>query len=149
MKTIPLKIKRLNKFVKLPKYETEQAACFDLEAFLPDNDFLTIAPGHSAVVRTGLAFEIPTGYKVNIHSRSGHGFKHGISLANSEGKIDADYRGEVLIKLKNDGPRNFTIYNGVRIAQAEIEEVIVAEFVEVEELSETDRGEGGFGHTGM
>ncbi len=133
-----------------PTYGTSGAACFDLYAIL-DNDVQAdaILPGCSFVVRTGLAFEVPPGYVLQIYSRSGHGFKHGVRLANCAGIVDADYRGEVLVCLHNDNPDDaFVINNGDRIAQAMLMPVPRVTFHVVEQLSITERGEGGFGSTG-
>lgn len=151
-----LKIKRLHPGATLPRYATEGAACFDLHALLeqdigsePDKPHpLIIKPGCAGQLRTGLAFEIPPGWVMEVFSRSGHGFKHGVRLVNSVGVIDADYRGEVQVALHNDGRGRFLVRHGDRIAQARLVPAPQVQMVEVEELSETARGAGGFGSTG-
>lgn len=146
----PVKVKRLTETAKPPVYATAGAACFDLHADAPPGfpPVMTLPAGSSIDIPTGLAFEIPAGFCMRIYSRSGHGFKNGVRLANCVGVIDSDYRGEVRVKLTNDGRRDVAIAYGDRIAQAEIVPVHLAEFIEVDELSETARGEGGFGSTG-
>lgn len=139
-----LKIQPLHPDAQPPRYATHGAACFDLVAI----DGAEIPPMFAATLRTGLAFEIPEGYEMVILSRSGHGFKHGIRLSNSVGCIDSDYRGEVMVRLHNDGDRPFVVEPGDRIAQAKIVPVQRIEFEVVAELSATARGEGGFGSTG-
>jgi len=127
----------------VPQYQTPGAACFDLHAI---NDGI-VSHDAACVFGTGLALEIPEGYKINVYSRSGHGFKHGIRLANGTGIIDSDYRGELMVKLVSDGGL-LAVKAGDRIAQAEIAKVDRAEFVEVASLPETERGAGGLGSTG-
>lgn len=139
-----LKLKRLHPSATIPKYQSYGAACFDLHAI----DSGIIAPGTAMTFGTGLAVEIPEGWRMDIYSRSGHGFKHGVRLVNCVGKIDADYRGEIKVRLENNGSEPFTVEAGDRIAQAELNRVYRTEFVVVEELSATDRGTGGFGSTG-
>lgn len=139
-----LKTKKLHPDAIVPSYATEGAACFDLHSI----ETMTIGAGAAHTFRTGLAFEVPPGWRMDVYSRSGHGFKHGIRLANCVGKIDADYRGEVMVRLHNDGLAPITINAGDRIAQAELNTVCRANFILVDELSETARGEGGFGSTG-
>ena len=104
--------------------------------------------GQSRQFRTGLAFEIPDGYVMLVYSRSGHGFKSGVRLANGTGIIDSDYRGPMLVRLHNDGQLPFNVRNGDRIAQCLLMPAPQVEIVQVEELSETDRGDGAFGSTG-
>jgi dUTP pyrophosphatase len=129
----------------IPGYATMGAACFDLCAI----DDGTVPSDCSMVFRTGLCFEIPEGYVMQVFSRSGHGFKNGVRLSNATGIIDSDYRGELMIKLHNDGDWNFKVKAGDRIAQAMVIPVDTVQFEEVEELSETERGMGGLGSTGM
>jgi dUTP pyrophosphatase len=146
-----LKLKRLTETAKLPIYATDGAACFDLHADIAERILLSpieIPGGGSAIIATGLAFEIPRGYCVRVYSRSGHGFNYGVRLANSVGIIDSDYRGEVFVKLHNDHRLPFVVRHGDRIAQAELAMVIRAQFDESESLSETARGAGGLGSTG-
>ena len=147
-----VKIKQLHKDAKKPTYATDGAGCFDLYAVVNDEIHgeapLVIPPGQNASVRTGLAFEIPPGFVLDIFSRSGHGFKSGIRLVNSVGQIDSDYRGEVLIGLHNDRRAKFSVRNGDRIAQGRIIPVPRVSFEFVDELSPTARGTGGLGSTG-
>ena len=149
-----LKIKQLDYRAQLPVYATTGAACFDLHAIvthdcMPDETPLEdMPPNLPRVIRTGLAFEIPEGYVMLVYSRSGHGFKNGVRLANCVGVIDSDYRGEVMVKLHNDSCFAFNVYNGDRIAQAMIIPVQQVQFELVEELSSTERGSGGMGSTG-
>lgn len=149
MNNVTVKIKKLHPEAIVPRYATAGAACFDLHAII-ENDIGAdgILPGHSYTFRTGLAVGIPDGWRMDVYSRSGHGFKYGVRLANGTGKIDSDYRGEVLVCLHNDGPDVFIVNHGDRIAQAEINPVHLAQFVLADELSDTARGEGGFGSTG-
>ena len=131
----------------LPQYETAGAAGMDIRAYLDDP--LTINPGERALVPTGLFMEIPEGYEVQIRARSGLAIKKGIGLVNGIGTIDSDYRGEVKVPLINWGQEPFTVSNGERIAQMVAAAYIKAEIEPAEELSETERGAGGFGHTGV
>ncbi|GFO59444.1 deoxyuridine 5'-triphosphate nucleotidohydrolase [Geomonas silvestris] len=126
---------------------TEQAAGVDLHAAL-EGEACVLHPGERALVPTGIALEIPPGYEAQVRPRSGLALRHGISLVNSPGTIDADYRGEVGVILINHGNEPFVIENGERIAQLVFARYERARFVEVEELGETERGAGGFGHTG-
>ncbi|CAD5377380.1 Deoxyuridine 5'-triphosphate nucleotidohydrolase [Pseudomonas sp. OF001] len=144
-----LKVKKLHPEALLPRYGSEYAGCFDLHALLPETGGARLLPGDSLVVRTGLAFEIPASWSMDVFSRSGHGFKNGVRLANCVGIIDADYRGEVMVKLVNEGKAPLDILHGDRIAQAKLVPAPLVHFVEVEELGETARGEGGFGSTGV
>lgn len=140
-----IKIKKLHPSAKEPTYGTDGAACFDLYSV---SDTVVHARD-SAVIRTGLAFEVPEGYVMKIYSRSGQAFKHDVRLSNCVAIIDSDYRGEVVVKLANDNNDVALIVKaGDRIAQAEITPIIRAEFKEVEELSDTKRGDRGFGSTG-
>ena len=141
-----IKIKLLSALAQLPAYATAGSACFDI-ATIDDN--VDITPGSSAVLKTDLAFEIPEGFVMMVYSRSGHGFKNGIRLANSTGVIDSDYRGELMVKLHNDSSRIFSVNRGDRVAQAMIIPVQQVEFEAVEDLTNTDRGTGGFGSTGV
>lgn len=150
MNTQTLKIKRLHPDAVIPEYQTPGAACFDLHAVIDDySKSTTIKPGQSATFRTGLSVEIPEGWRMDVFSRSGHGFKCGVRLANGTGKIDSDYRGEIMVCLHNDGPLPLLVIDGRRIAQAEINPVYRAVFEVVDELTETERGTGGFGSTGV
>lgn len=144
MSTITLPVRRLHPDAILPKYATIGAACFDLHAI----EGGVVGDGLPVMFATGLAFEIPPGYVLQVHSRSGHGFKHGVRLSNCTGIIDSDYRGEVMVKLVADGGGFLNIRPGDRIAQAMLTLAPVVELVERDELSTTERGTGGFGSTG-
>ncbi len=146
---IPLRIKRLpnNDDLPLPQYMTPHSAGMDLAAAVTAP--LTLKPGERALVPTGLAIALPDGYEAQIRPRSGLAIKHGISMVNTPGTIDADYRGEIRVILINHGSEPFTINRGERIAQMIIAPVTRVEIVQVEDLDETDRGAGGFGHTGV
>ena len=131
----------------LPCYETINSAGMDLRAYLPDGE-MVIKPMQRALVPTGLFMEIPVGYEGQVRPRSGLAIKSGITVLNSPGTIDADYRGEVKVILINLSDQEFVIKSGDRIAQLVIAKCEQMEVVEVETLSETERGAGGFGHTG-
>ena len=139
-----LKIKRLSEDAIIPAYQSELAAGMDLHSI---EDYI-LKPMERKLIKTGLAFEIEKGYEVQIRPRSGLAFKHGITVLNSPGTIDADYRGEIMVLLINLGNEEFEIKKGERIAQAVIAPVVQAKIVEVNELSDTKRGEKGFGSTG-
>lgn len=143
---ITIKVHKLPHFKgDLPKYETEGASGMDIRAQVSQN--LKIGPGERFLVPTGISVEIPTGYEIQIRPRSGLAIKKGITLLNTPGTIDSDYRGEIMIILANMGQEIFEIHDQDRIAQMVLCPVVKAELVE-QELSETDRGEGGFGSTG-
>ena len=131
----------------MPAYETVNSAGMDLRAYLPDGE-LVIRPMQRALVPTGLFMEIPVGYEGQVRPRSGLAIKSGITVLNSPGTIDADYRGEVKVILINLSDADFIIKSGDRIAQLVIAKHEQPEVVAVETLSETERGTGGFGHTG-
>lgn len=130
----------------IPSYGSEEAAGADVRAHISED--IVLEPGERTLVPTGVKIALPTGYEVQVRPRSGLAFKHGISVVNTPGTIDSDYRGEVKIILINHGKEPFIITPGMRIAQLVVAEVIHMEFVEVSCLSETLRGAGGFGHTG-
>lgn len=135
----------------LPSYETEGAAGADIRANLPPADReagLTLAPMERRVVPTGLRVEIPRGYEMQIRPRSGLAFKHGITLPNTPGTIDSDYRGPLGVILVNLGDQPYTIHHGDRIAQMIVAPVVQVRLQVVEALDRTARGEGGFGSTG-
>lgn len=135
----------------LPAYETPGSAGADIRANLLPEDResgFTLDPMHRAVVPTGLRVEIPVGFEMQIRPRSGLALKHGITLPNTPGTIDSDYRGPLGVALINLGPEPYTIHHGDRIAQMIVAPVIQVQFQEVETLSETARGAGGFGSTG-
>lgn len=143
-----LKVKRVGPVdVPLPAYESKDAAGLDLRAALGEP--VTIAPGSRKLIPTGLALEIPRGFEGQVRPRSGLAFKRGITIVNSPGTIDADYRGEVGIVLINHGEEPFQVEPGSRIAQLVIAPVQQVEIEEVSELSETSRGAGGYGSTGV
>lgn len=132
----------------MPCYETINSAGMDLRAYLPDGE-LVMKPMQRALVPTGLFMEIPVGYEGQVRPRSGLAIKSGITVLNSPGTIDADYRGEVKVILINLSENDFVIKSGDRIAQLVIAKCEQMEVVEVETLSDTERGAGGFGHTGV
>lgn len=135
----------------LPAYETPGAAGADLRANFSEEtrDGVTLAPGARALIPTGLRLEIPQGYEVQIRPRSGLALKHGITLPNTPGTIDSDYRGPLGVIVLNAGQDSFHIAHGDRIAQMIVAPVVQAKFEMAAELSETDRGSGGFGSTGV
>ena len=130
----------------LPAYETASSAGMDLRAFVDDD--VVLKPFERKLIPTGLYIELPEGYEAQIRPRSGLAIKSGITVLNSPGTIDADYRGEIKVILINLSKDEFTIKSGDRICQMVIAKHEKAEFVEVNEISETERGAGGFGHTG-
>ena len=132
----------------LPQYETAGAAGADLRANLPDRGSVTLQPMERAIVPTGLRMAIPLGYEVQIRARSSMAYKHGIGLPNAPGTIDSDYRGPVGAIMINFGTESYTIHHGDRIAQMVVAPVVQADFSAVSALSDTARGEGGFGSTG-
>jgi dUTP pyrophosphatase len=132
----------------LPAYQSAHAAGLDLLAAVPDDKPLTMAPGQRALVPTGLMIAVPPGHEAQVRPRSGLALKHGVTVLNSPGTVDADYRGEVSVLLINHGDAPFTIRRGERIAQLVIAAVTQANLVAVASLSSTDRGSGGFGSTG-
>ena len=132
----------------LPAYQTNDAAGLDLMAAVAENEPLTLAPGQYALVPTGLAMALPPGYEAQVRPRSGLAAKHGVTVLNSPGTIDADYRGEIKVILINHGQTAFVVMRGERIAQMVIAPMVQAALVPVATLSATDRGAGGFGSTG-
>jgi len=132
-----------------PAYETAGAAGFDLRAAVPENAPVTLAPMQRLLIPTGLSFALPAGFEMQIRPRSGLAYKNGVTVLNSPGTIDSDYRGEIKILLINLGNENFIIARGMRIAQAVIAPVIQAEFTVAADLPDTERGAGGFGSTGQ
>ncbi|EPZ51116.1 dUTP diphosphatase [Bacteriovorax sp. BAL6_X] len=150
-RVVDLKVKKLEHYdssFDLPQYETTGAAGADLRAHLENKDGLVIAPGARVLVPTGLSFEIPHGYEVQIRPRSGLSFKTDLLVVNSPGTIDCDYRGEVKIILGNFGKEDFIIKHGERVAQMVMAPVWQARISAVDELTDTERGAGGFGSTG-
>ena len=139
-------IKRLSKEISLPKYETAGSSGMDLAANIAGN--ISIDPGKTAIIPTGLALSVPKGFEVQIRPRSGLAAKQKISVLNTPGTIDSDYRGEIKVILINLGQETFKVEKGSRIAQMVVCPVVQAQIKEVEDLSETERGKGGFGSTG-
>ena len=139
-------IKKLNSKVQLPKYKTDGSSGMDLMAFIEDS--INIKPQESALIPTGISIAIPEDTEVQIRPRSGLAIKSSISVLNTPGTIDSDYRGEIKIILFNHGKEEFIINNNDRVAQMILMPIIKAEFEEVEDLPKTLRGSGGFGSTG-
>ena len=144
--SIVLRMKKVRPEAQLPQRQTEGAAGYDLRACVEAP--VTLEPGEGYSFPTGLAGEIPQGLVGLIFCRSGLGVKHGVSLPNCVGVIDSDYRGELIVPLRNFGDKAYTIQPGERIAQLVLVPVFLPPVAEVEELSETQRGTGGFGSTG-
>ena len=149
MEKVEIKIKKMSgcEDIPLPAYMSELAAGMDLFAAVQEP--VTVLPGDWAAVSTGFSIAIPPGYEAQIRPRSGLALRHGISLMNSPGTIDADYRGEVKVIVVNHGKEPFSINRGDRIAQMVIHRVYAGCFEVVENLPETKRSDGGFGHTGV
>ena len=149
MDSIPVKIIRLqdDDDLPLPSYESEGSSGMDIRANVKEDVLLN--PGEIKLIPTGFAVSVPLGYEAQIRPRSGLALKHGIGLVNSPGTIDSDYRGEVGIIMTNWGAEPFPIRRGDRIAQMIISRVYKADFVVTDNLDETSRGQGGFGHTGI
>ncbi len=142
---LKVKIQKINEHAKLPKRMTEHAAGYDL--YSCNEEDMTIKPGEVVLVPTGIAISLPIGYEAQIRPRSGLAIKHQIGVLNSPGTIDADYRGEIKIILFNFGKTNFIISNHTRISQMVVSHHESIDFVITDKLDETDRGNGGFGHT--
>ena len=132
----------------LPAYQSALAAGLDLLAAVPEDAPVVLAPGKYALVPTGLSIALPPGYEAQVRPRSGLAAKHGVTVLNAPGTVDADYRGEIGVPLINHGDVPFTIRRGERIAQMVIASVVQAELIQVTTLSATARGSGGFGSTG-
>ena len=141
-----IQIKKLSNSVSTPKYETSGSSGMDVAAYIENN--IIINPGEKALVSTGLSVAIPKGYEIQIRPRSGLAAKKNITVLNTPGTIDADYRGEIKVILINLGKEKFVIENGERIAQMVVCPVVQANLEEVKELSDTERGSAGFGSTG-
>jgi dUTP pyrophosphatase len=148
--TIKIDIQQLThgEGLALPAYQSAHAAGLDLLAALPDGAPLMLAPGQRALVPTGLTIALPPGYEAQVRPRSGLASKHGVTVLNAPGTVDADYRGEIGVLLVNHGDAPFAIHRGKRIAQMVIAAVVRAELVPAVSLSATERGGGGFGSTG-
>ncbi len=149
--TLKISVKQLDNFkgLAMPAYETNLAAGVDLRAAIAQNEPIILKPAERKLIPTGLAMALPDGYEAQIRPRSGLAYKHGISVVNAPGTIDADYRGEIKILLINHGSEDFIINRGDRIAQMIIAPVIQAEFIISDNLSKTKRGSGGYGSTGI
>jgi dUTP pyrophosphatase len=132
----------------LPAYQSAHAAGLDLLAAVPEDAPVTLAPGKYALIPTGLTIALPAGYEAQVRPRSGLAAKHGVTVLNAPGTVDADYRGEISVPLINHGDMPFQIRRGERIAQMVIASVVRAELIPVAALSATERGSGGFGSTG-
>jgi len=140
-------VKKLFKEVNLPKYETNGSSGLDLEAFVDSE--ITLKPGERKLIPTGISIAMPDNFEVQIRPRSGLAYKNGISVVNTPGTIDADYRGEIKVLLINLGQENFVIKKFQRIAQMVICPIIKAKLVETDDLPNSIRGTGGFGSTGQ
>ena len=140
-------IKKLNKEINIPKYATSGSSGLDLSANLAER--IILKPGEQFAVPTGLAVSIPKGFEIQVRPRSGLASKNMITVLNTPGTIDSDYRGEIKVLLVNLGKEDFEITNGLRIAQMVLSPVVKAELQEVDSLDETSRGKGGFGSTGI
>lgn len=144
-KMIDVKIKKLQDDAKIPTYATEGSAGADLFSV----DEVEISPGQTTLISCGFAIEIPPAYEAQIRPRSGLAKKHGLTVANSPGTIDCDYRGEVGVLLRNTGDTPYRVAKGSRVAQMVISPVMIGNFQVQSELSDTKRGSGGFGHSGV
>ena len=144
-----IRIKKLENFrdLALPAYETSDSAGMDLRAAIDEDVVLKV--GERKLVKTGLSIALEQGYEAQIRPRSGLAYKHGITVLNTPGTIDADYRGEIGVILTNLGTEEFTVQRGMRIAQMVVASCIQASIQEVESLEDTERGAGGFGSTGV
>ena len=145
---IVVRFRKTNPDVTLPQYETKGASGCDVRAFLPEGP-LVIPSGEWRLVSTGLCPEIPLGYEIQVRPRSGLAFRNGVTCLNTRGTVDSDYRGEIKVNLINHSKTDFVVENGMRIAQFVIAKVENASFEVSDELSSSERGEGGFGSTGV
>ena len=145
---IVVRFRKTNPDVTLPQYETKGASGCDVRAFLPEGP-LVIPSGEWRLVSTGLCPEIPLGYEIQVRPRSGLAYKNGVTCLNTPGTVDSDYRGEIKVNLINHSKTDFVVENGMRIAQFVIAKVENASFEVSDELSSSERGEGGFGSTGV
>jgi dUTP pyrophosphatase len=151
---VPIQVLDHGRSNPLPAYQSAHAAAMDLHAALSSEgldspaDAVVIGPGQIKLIPCGFRMAVPIGYEAQVRPRSGLAVKHGLSMPNTPGTIDADYRGEVCVPLINHGTEPFTVEPGMRIAQLLIQPVPRTMWVEVDHLPDTDRGEGGFGHTG-
>ena len=148
--TVTVAIQRLpgGEDLPLPEYHSSHAAGMDLHAAVPAGEPVAIAPGAIALIPCGFAMALPVAYEAQLRPRSGLAVKHGISMPNAPGTIDADYRGQIQVLLINHGALSFEVIRGMRIAQMIIKPVPRTVWLEVDRLPDSDRGQGGFGHTG-
>ena len=149
MRNLEVKILDNGFGLPLPKYETEGAAGLDLFAATKEDTKIIILPRKAEMIPTGIAISVPSGYEAQIRPRSGLAAKNGITVLNSPGTIDSDYRGEILIMLINHSNKDFEILRGMRIAQMVISKIEQFNLISVDELDTTDRGKDGFGSTGI
>ena len=149
-RSVVVRVKRLphGEGLPLPSYQSIHAAGLDVVAGVPETAPVTLEPGARALIPTGFALELPHGYEAQVRPRSGLALKHGVTLLNSPGTIDSDYRGELLVILVNHGIEPFLVRRGDRIAQLVVAPVAHVEIAAVDELGATERGQGGFGSTG-
>jgi len=148
--SVTIRVKRLphGEGLKLPSYQSKHAAGLDLVAGVPEGEPVELQPGARALIPTGFALELPAGYEAQVRPRSGLALKHGVTLLNTPGTIDSDYRGELMVILINHGSETFLVRRGTRIAQLVIAPVAQVEVVATDALGATTRGQGGFGSTG-
>ena len=148
--TVAVRVRRLDHGgdLALPAYQSRLAAGMDLHAAVAADAPLVLEPGSRAMVATGIAIELPAGFEAQVRPRSGLAAKHGVTVLNSPGTIDADYRGEVTVILINLGAETYVVERGARIAQVVVQPVVRARLVEVDDLGTTERGAGGFGSSG-
>lgn len=151
MQSVSIEFKQLEHGhgLNIPAYETAQSAGMDLPAAVAEGEEIVLEPGQHALVPTGFAMALPAGYEAQVRPRSGLAAKHAVTVLNTPGTIDADYRGELKVILINLGQKAFKIDRGMRIAQMVIAPVTQASWIITDQLSETDRGAGGFGSTGV
>ena len=142
-----MKVRIISKSGVLPRYETSGSSGFDLPAYVSEP--VVLKPGERKLIPTGIFLELPEGYEAQVRARSGLAIKRGIGLVNGVGTVDSDYRGEWNVPVINFGDRPYTIHDGDRIAQVVFSSYLKAEFKVSEEIDETERGAGGFGHTGL
>ena len=147
MKPLRVEIVRVDETLPLPQYQTKQSSGMDLYASLPNTVYLE--PRQRTLIKTGIKISIPDGYEAQVRPRSGLAFKEGVTVVNTPGSVDGDFTGEICVILINHSPDTpFVIQHGTRIAQLVFAPIVQAVFDEVDSLKETERGEGGFGHTG-
>lgn len=147
MKTETAEIRIISKSGQIPTYETKGSAGADIKAYIEEP--ITLMPGERRLIPTGLFVELPEGIEAQVRARSGLSIKHGIGLVNGVGTVDSDYRGEWNVPVINFGDEPYTIHNGDRIAQVVFSSYVKAEFKIAGKISDTERGSGGFGHTGI